>query len=405
MPATRLVAVGAVACDIILGVPFYPEEDSKLRATSFHKRRGGNVGNTIEVLQQLLVVQKRHQAEDSGGSQAIQKNTVDVALTLVAALPTKSSPAIDFIASSFNGRAVASLTDQRAEVIVNDDPSRAVSMHHCLYRDGYDEPVTSYIISSEANRSRTIVNHNALPEMTFAEFTAISGDLLRSDRYSPDRPAEDQFWVHFEGRIPETTLKCMGHLRKHDISTSEKNENTDRPRLMISVEVEKPGREGLQDLARMADVVFYSRSWAEGEGYSSAEDCLRKQAVILQGPSHLDFHRPQQRLLVCTWGSNGACGILVDRGASEYEVHDEGAIIHSQAHRSESRPIVDTTGAGDTFIAGMLYQLLGHDFSRTVPKSILPESSQLREYLDFANALAGRKVLQYGFADLGKAPG
>ncbi|KAI8625385.1 hypothetical protein F5Y19DRAFT_479689 [Xylariaceae sp. FL1651] len=31
----------------------------------------------------------------------------------------------------------------------------------------------------------------------------------------------------------------------------------------VSVEVEKPGREGLDELAALADVVFYSRSWAE----------------------------------------------------------------------------------------------------------------------------------------------
>ena len=31
----------------------------------------------------------------------------------------------------------------------------------------------------------------------------------------------------------------------------------------ISVEVEKPGREGLQELAALADVVFYSKSWAQ----------------------------------------------------------------------------------------------------------------------------------------------
>jgi len=31
----------------------------------------------------------------------------------------------------------------------------------------------------------------------------------------------------------------------------------------VSVEVEKPGREGLEELAAEADVVFYSKSWAE----------------------------------------------------------------------------------------------------------------------------------------------
>ncbi|KAL8766712.1 MAG: hypothetical protein Q9209_006581 [Squamulea sp. 1 TL-2023] len=47
------------------------------------------------------------------------------------------------------------------------------------------------------------------------------------------------------------TLKCIQHLRQYF------------PNAKISVEVEKPGREGLQDLAARADVVFYSKSWAQ----------------------------------------------------------------------------------------------------------------------------------------------
>ena len=32
---------------------------------------------------------------------------------------------------------------------------------------------------------------------------------------------------------------------------------------MVSVEVEKPAREGLRELAAEADVVFYSKTWAQ----------------------------------------------------------------------------------------------------------------------------------------------
>lgn len=35
------------------------------------------------------------------------------------------------------------------------------------------------------------------------------------------------------------------------------------PSARVSVEVEKPGREGLEELAAEADVVFYSKTWAE----------------------------------------------------------------------------------------------------------------------------------------------
>ena len=45
-------------------------------------------------------------------------------------------------------------------------------------------------------------------------------------------------------------MQCLRFLRAHQPSTR------------ISVEVEKPGRYGLQELAAEADVVFYSKNWA-----------------------------------------------------------------------------------------------------------------------------------------------
>ena len=54
-----------------------------------------------------------------------------------------------------------------------------------------------------------------------------------------------------QGRIPETMLRCIQQLRHR------------MPSARVSVEVEKPGREGLEELAAEADVVFYSKTWAE----------------------------------------------------------------------------------------------------------------------------------------------
>jgi ketohexokinase len=54
-----------------------------------------------------------------------------------------------------------------------------------------------------------------------------------------------------QGRIPDTIQSCIRLLRNV------------LPKATISVEIEKPGREGLPELAAEVDVVFYSRSWAE----------------------------------------------------------------------------------------------------------------------------------------------
>lgn len=52
--------------------------------------------------------------------------------------------------------------------------------------------------------------------------------------------------------------------------------------------------------------------------------------------------------------------------------------------------IYSSIGAGDTFIAGVLYSL------------ICRKDWALDYTLEFANELAGRKVIQEGFAGLGK---
>jgi ketohexokinase len=46
-------------------------------------------------------------------------------------------------------------------------------------------------------------------------------------------------------------VECIKYMREHRSSPT-----------TISVEVEKPGREGLIDMALLADFVFFSRGWA-----------------------------------------------------------------------------------------------------------------------------------------------
>jgi ketohexokinase len=71
-----------------------------------------------------------------------------------------------------------------------------------------------------------------------------------------------------KGRIPETTLRCIRYLRQA------------QPGSTISVEVEKPNREGLVELAAEADVVFYSRGWAAVSSIQPA--CLKAKCANLQ---------------------------------------------------------------------------------------------------------------------------
>ncbi|AEO56213.1 hypothetical protein MYCTH_2116851 [Thermothelomyces thermophilus ATCC 42464] len=300
----HLILVGACYLDTILTVPHFPAEDSKLRATSVQVRRGGNCPNSLEVLVQLLAAGPRP--------------GLPLKLHLVSCLPDARAAATAKILSSLGA------------------DKGAVDCSHCLYREGYEEPASSYVIRSAETGSRTIVNFNDLPEMTAREFEKIADTFVKQG---------EECWWHFEGRIPETTLQCIRYLRRVT------------PKSTISVEVEKPNREGLVELAAEADVVFYSRSWAEPR---------------VQEPRGL---------------SQGRSGVIEEWGAGALSL-PSGEYIHHRAAQSEGRvPVIDTIGAGDTFIAAMLYGLHADAWSRETK-------------LSFGVDLATKKVQREGFAGL-----
>lgn len=230
----RLICVGAVYMDTILScapmlaitstcstlttsrVPHYPEEDTKLRATNLVRRRGGNTPNTLEVISQLLPRNMHPEAL-----------THSTELSLLTVLPDPESADTKTI--------LKSLPD--------------VTSHLYRYRQGQPVAASSYIIQSAKNLSRTIVSANPLDEMTVEEFKAAIAPLVDDTEIG-----KDDVWIHFEGRTPEVLLQCVTWLR-HRYGFHGK--------VRVSVECEKPDRTGLKDVAALADVVFYSRIWAE----------------------------------------------------------------------------------------------------------------------------------------------
>ena len=99
--------------------------------------------------------------------------------------------------------------------------------------------------------------------------------------------------------------------------------------------MEKPGREGLLDLAAAADVVFFSRAWAEAEGYTASKPFLEDQGKALSARSPILF---------CTWGAQGS------------RAWHSGIIEHAKPLTTDVK-VVDPVGAGDSFIAGVLFAL------------------------------------------------
>ena len=158
-------------------------------------------------------------------------------------------------------------------------------------------------------------------------------------------------WIHFEGRIPEVLLEAIPRIRSL------------LPGVILSIEFEKPHREGLLDLLPLPDVGFFSHSYLKHFNLSSPFDFFD---IIRQ--------KNAQATLIMTAGSEGAYFSTPTR---------EGAVPTKKVE------VVDATGAGDTFIAGYIYafQKLGKD---------------VKESVEFGVNLATGKVTQEGFEGLWK---
>ncbi|KAI1636421.1 Ribokinase-like protein [Biscogniauxia mediterranea] len=335
MMKKNLVCVGACYLDTILSVPLYPEEDSKLRATNLQVRRGGNCPNTLQVFQQLL-------REPGRNHNRQQQQQHHVKTYLISCLPSRDAPATATISESFG-------------------PGSAVDLSRCIYRASSSQAASSYILRSEASGSRTLVNYTDLPEMTPEEFVMAVDDL------------GDDTWFHFEGRIPETTLQCIRYLRRS------------KAKAVVSVEVEKPGREGLEELAAEADVVFYSRSWAEvyDIGQAVRECSALPECPIGRGPASVPSP-------VYVGIARCILFIITQREICVLPGDTAGTGDSLMCTNYKDIPAVSTVGAGDTFIAGMLFGLLCHTRDWDDEKKVR-----------FAVQLATLKVQQEGFDGVG----
>lgn len=194
---------------------------------------------------------------------------------------------------------------------------------------------TSYVSLSRQTGSRTIVHYRDLPEYGFDAFKKI--DLAVYD------------WLHFEGRNITELERMMTHAR------------STQPGLRISLEVEKV-REGIEQLFPYADLLLFSREYAQHCNADGAQDFL--QALQLEN---------HHAIACCTWGDKGA-----------WARDSNGTTTHAPALTPAK--VVDTLGAGDTFNARMIDQLV--------------QGKDLQQALTSAVNLAGKKCGIYGLKGL-----
>lgn len=227
------------------------------------------------------------------------------------------------------------LADTAEGGLVRDDlESNGIDTAACRLLDSGSMPVSTILLNT-ASGSRTIVHYRDLPEYSCADFESL--DLRSCD------------WLHFEGR----NIEQLGPMLRWS--------RTRFPSLPCSLEIEKP-RQGIEDLFGLADVLLFSRDYAQQQNYEQPEQLLQD--------IHADF---PETLLFCTLGGEGA--IAVDR---------DGRVYRQPAVAPDN--VVDTLGAGDTFHAAVINgSLAGLDTG---------------ELLYQACVLAGRKCTQQGLAGL-----
>lgn len=170
-------------------VPHFPEQDAKLRATSLSVRRGGNCGNSLEVLQQFLPP-AAPPAPPSAATETTRPpsppSPPHITPHLVSTLPARQSAATAQVLSSFG-------------------PDTPVGLGRCIHREDHTEAASSYILHDQETGSRTVVNHSGLAEMTVGELVGIADGFRGLD--------DAETWWHFEVRVDTRQSMCPCFFR------------------------------------------------------------------------------------------------------------------------------------------------------------------------------------------------
>ena len=345
------MCVGLTCVDMISVVASFPKEDSDNRCLRQYWSRGGNASNNATVL-------------------AILGNEKVSCLSCLSAK--------DFL----------------CQFILTDFSHFGVDVGHLAFYSEDDEkwkeknandgsvnlsariPLSTCLLSVDTG-TRTIAHRNeGAPEVDLTHFEAV--DL------------NDYAWVHFEGRLNvaeiESMIKKIKHFNEGLVGL---HDNDSRQRgCVVSVELEKCKPE-IDCLINTADVVFISKQRAKMKGFDNAWDAVHGLLPDVSPAA----------LLVIPWGDVGVAAAIapVDREL-------DADVVFVEAHHPDQ--VVDSLGAGDTFIAAVIHSLNRKFTWRWMKvgekEKVLPTWSRdyLVEALTFGCWLAGEKCSRFGFREL-----
>ncbi|PFH52996.1 hypothetical protein AMATHDRAFT_73810 [Amanita thiersii Skay4041] len=285
----RIVASGTLFLTHTLTIPSHPSPSSVIRARSVEKTRGGSASTVLSLLSQF------------SGVEAV----------LVAPL-----------GGNDEGR-----------MVIRDLEREGVNTHFCKVWPNAGVP-SAWVLHSEEGNTRTVINHNPLPDISHEEFVTLLGPILAPENYSqtsptqspttlanssssslvhatrspqstspapalfnPNSPAPFE-WIHFEGRSVKTTLNNITGL------DGLARERRWRSHCTFSLDVGRKGRQGIEAVIPYADVLFLSKQYAQS---ISPQYGASPRAFLLSLAGSVAPHA----LLVAYWGKEGAAVLSV----------------------------------------------------------------------------------------------
>ncbi|RUS92037.1 hypothetical protein EGW08_000250 [Elysia chlorotica] len=238
--------------------------------------------------------------------------------------------------------------DTELSFIQRDFEKFGINFKNSIIKSNKTCPLSIVILSLESH-TRTILHTNKdLPELTLHDFA--NSINLKSSEYG---------WIHFEGRDNaheiSSMLNYVNEFKKaHGVG------------IYTSLEAEKlrfaPYLDEL-DMWKLPDIMFVSKDFACEQGYTSME-----QAVSI-------YHKKVKAgaVVICAWGDIGAAAMS-----------DQSGLVTSPAFPPSE--ILDTCGAGDTFIGATLFALA--------------KGQALQKAIMFGCKVAGSKCGVQGFQNL-----
>ncbi|KAF9066631.1 hypothetical protein BDP27DRAFT_1384252 [Rhodocollybia butyracea] len=274
----RILASGTLFYTHTLAVPCHPAPSTVIRAHSVTKTRGGSASSILSLLAQF-------------------PSTVE-----------------SILVASLGG-------NNEGQILIKNLEKEGVQTRYCKVWPDSGVP-SAWVIQATENDTRTVINHNPLPDITHEEFVSLLGPLLIPENYmfsspltsptlptapgtstnasspmlTPNNSPAPFDWIHFEGRSVKTTLSNITGL------DGLARERKWRSHCVFSVDVGRRSRQGIEALIPHADVLFLNKHYAQTH---SPDYATTPRTFLLS----LMSIAPPHALLVAHWGSEGAAAL------------------------------------------------------------------------------------------------